>query len=361
VAALAILVLGTSGITDGEWARYGSNKAHDRSELQAKADQVAVTTQKTLNGYTDLIASARALFVQPGLISRAGFHRYVKDLNLYNRYKGIYGLGLISWVPADALPGFVAGWRADGEPGYAVAPAGSRPASCLASHFDHKNLHASIDLIGYDLCTVAPLVSVLNAATTTGKEQAVAEAELAPSPAFKENFVLVSPIFVGSPTTVAERRAQRIGWVATLIDGRQLLEAALGPAGAHLGAELFAGPRASSQNLDVDSPGYTPGAAGSVTEHFEGGGTWTMLIRPLAGAPGPANPLLAPGLVFLLAMTLDTALAGFVWDLGRGRLRAVRSYMESERRFQSMASCSPVGVLGLAENGSTRYVNRRLN
>src|ERR1700687_4127723 len=162
VAALAILVLGTSGISVGTWVWYGSNKDHNRSELRASADQIAATTKKTLDGYNDLIASTRALFVQPGLLNRAEFSRYVKDVDLYNRYKGIYGLGVISWVPAAALPDFVAGWRAEGEPAYAVAPAGSRPAYCLASYYDHKDLHSTIALIGYDLCTVSLLASVLN-------------------------------------------------------------------------------------------------------------------------------------------------------------------------------------------------------
>jgi diguanylate cyclase (GGDEF)-like protein/PAS domain S-box-containing protein len=362
VAALAILVLGTSGITAGTWVWYGSNKDHNRSEFQARADQIATSTKQTLAGFSDQIASVRTLFVHPGLITRAEFSRYVEDLDLYRRYRGIAGLGVISWVPAEALPGFVAGWRADGEPAYTVAPAGSRPAYCLASHFEHRDLHSSIALIGYDLCTVAPLFSVLNTAATTGKDQAVAEVALANVPAFRGNFVLASPIYSGDPTTVAERLAQRTGWVATLIDGRQVLKSALGPADAHLGVELFAGPRVSSQKLDVASARDLPrGAAGSVTEHFTSGGTWTMRIYPLPGGPGPTSPLEVPGLVFLMAMALNMALAWFVWDLGRGRLRAVRSYMESERRFQSMASCSPVGILELAGNGSTLYVNRRLN
>ena len=44
---LAILVLGTSGITVGTWVWYGSNKDHNRSELRASADQINLRRRLT--------------------------------------------------------------------------------------------------------------------------------------------------------------------------------------------------------------------------------------------------------------------------------------------------------------------------
>jgi diguanylate cyclase (GGDEF)-like protein/PAS domain S-box-containing protein len=136
----------------------------------------------------------------------------------------------------------------------------------------------------------------------------------------------------------------------------------LGPAEAHLGIELFTGSGVSAKQLVVSSPkGFKPIASGSVTEHFSGAGTWTLRIHTLPGAPGPSNPLVAPGLVFLTAVLLNFALATFVWELGQGRLRATRSFRVSERRFQSLASYTPVGILEMAEDGTTLYFNPRLN
>jgi diguanylate cyclase (GGDEF)-like protein/PAS domain S-box-containing protein len=66
-------------------------------------------------------------------------------------------------------------------------------------------------------------------------------------------------------------------------------------------------------------------------------------------------------LVFVTALLLNLALAAFVWDLGQGRLRATRSFRASERRFQSLASYTPVGILEMAEDGTTLYFNPRLN
>jgi diguanylate cyclase (GGDEF)-like protein/PAS domain S-box-containing protein len=303
-----------------------------------------------------------ALFTQPGLINNAEFHSYVKYLDLYRRYKGIYGLGFISWVPQAALPTFVAGFRADGDPGFSVAPAGTRSAYCLARQFDEQNLKTTISIVGYDVCTVPQLASVLDLATTTGKDQAVLESTLGPSAVFRGNFVLVAPVYSGDPTTVAQRRTQRIGWAAALVDGGQLLASALGPAEDHLSVDLFVGAEVSAKALVVSSPnGLKARATASVTEHFTAGGNWSVRVRALPGAPGPANPLEVPALVFLMALLLNLALAGFVWDLGRGRLRATRSYMESERRFQSIASYTPVGILEMAEDGTTQYFNPRLN
>jgi diguanylate cyclase (GGDEF)-like protein/PAS domain S-box-containing protein len=362
VAAVAILILGTVGISIGAWTWYQRNKEHNRAEVEANADQIVVTTKKTLDGYANQIASAVALFTQPGLIDRSEFHAYVNYLNLYNRFKGIYGLGLISVVPAASLPAFVAGWRSDGEPGYVVSPPGSRPDYCLVSQLDEKNLKSSIPLIGYDLCTVPKLVTVLGSSTASGTVRALAESSIASGPGFAGNFVLLAPVYSGHPATVAERESQHVGWAAALVDGSQLLDAALGPTESQVNVELFSGSVASKKQLVVTSPGGSQSSPqGSVVEHFTDSGTWTMLIRPLRGAPGPANPLEAPALVFIMAVLLNVALAGLVWDLGRGRLRARRSFMQSEERFRSLASCSPVGILELNQEGIAQYFNPRLN
>ena len=362
VAAVAIVVLGTAGISFGTWTWYGSNKSHNRSELEATGAQIAVSTRQTLDGYNGQIASAVALFTQPGLIDRTEFHNYVRYLDLYKRFKGIYGLGLVSVIPAAGLAAFVAGWRADGDPGYVVSPSGNRPTYCLASQLDQNNLQSSIPLLGYDLCTVPPLLSVLNSSTASGDVQAVAESSLAPGPQFAGNFALLEPVYTGNPTTLAERLAQRVGWVAALVDGRQLLTAALGTADPRVGVELFSGSVASAKNLVVSSPaGLKRSASGAVTEHVVDGGTWTIVIRPLHGGPGLGDPLLGPLVVFVTSLLLNLALAGLVWDLGRGRLRARALFTKSEERFESMASSSPVGILELSADGTAQYFNLRLN
>jgi diguanylate cyclase (GGDEF)-like protein/PAS domain S-box-containing protein len=360
VAAVAIVTVGTVGISLGTWTWYGSGKRHNRTELEADAAQVVFSTRQTLDGYNDQIASAAALFTQPGLIDRTEFHSYVKYLDLYNRYKGIYGLGLISWVTAANLPGFVAGWRADGDPGYTVSPpAGNRPAYCLVNDFDESNLVSAIPLIGADLCSFATVLPVLQDATTSGQQQSVAETSLVPGPAYVGNFLLVRAVYSGDPTTVAQRDAQRVGWVAALVNGGQLLKVALGS--DHMAVELFSGSVANAKDLIVSSPrGLKSGSRGAVTEHLVDGGTWTLLVRHLPGGPGPANPLVGPAIVFVTSILLNLALAVLVWDLGRGRLRARSSFMESEERFQSMASSSPVGILELSRDGTAQYFNRRL-
>ena len=282
LAAIAIVIFGTTGVTVGTWAWYDSNKNHNGVELRANAAQIAATTKKTLDGYNDQIASAAALFSQPGLVDPSSFHAYVASLDLYDRYKGIYGLGLISLVTAAQLPAFVAGWRASGDPGYAVAPPGARPTYCLVKEFDQQNLKTPVDLVGYDLCTFKTLLPVLGGATSSGTGQSAAESTLVPGPAYAGNLLLVSPVYSGDPITVAQRRAQSIGWVAALVDGRQMLQAALGPSRSHFGVELFAGSSTAAKQLVVSSPaGLEQGAAGSVTEHFTDSGTWTLRINPL--------------------------------------------------------------------------------
>jgi len=360
VGAIAIVVLGTTAVTTGSWAWYVSNKDHNHLQAESNAKQMTATISETLAGYADQTLSTAALFSQPVLPSHAAFQAYVRELDVYEHYRALQGLGFVSWVGLSALPAFVAQARADGLPDFSVAPAGTRPAYCVASYVAESGLQAPIPLTGYDLCTIPALAAQLDLATSSGQEQVVLEDTLAPSPAYKGNFVLVSPVYRGKPTSVAERQAQLVGWVAALVDGHALLSA-LGPSQAHTSVELFSASTPDPRQLVVASPAGTDvSTPGALVEHFTEGGQWTVLVRPLAGAPGPSNPLVAPAVVFLMALLFNLAMAGFVWDLGRGRSRAVHSFAESERRFQSMATCTPVGILEMDGAGTPQYFNPRL-
>ncbi len=359
VAAVAILVFGSVAVSAGTWGWYVSNRDHNRTQQVDQAKQLANSVGATLEDYSDQTASTAALFSQPGLLDHAAFRTYVRQADLNGRYPGLRGVGFISLVSDTALPAFVAQARGDGLPDFAVVPAGSRPSYCVASYVAVSGLIPPFPLLGYDLCTVPTMSQLLGVATETGKAQVILEDTLASGPAYRGNFVLVVPVYRGTPTTASQRQADLTGWVAALIDGHELL-GAMGPSGAHTSLELFSGGTTEQSKLVVASPAGSLGTDGANVVHFDEEGQWTLRVRPLAGAPGPANPLVAPGVVFGMALLLNIAMAGFVWDLGRGRLRAVRSFMESERRFQSMASCSPVGILELSTDGATQYLNPRL-
>jgi len=360
LSAVLILVAGSAAVTGGSWVWYTSNQQHNRMQSRSGADQIAATIREALDGYANQTASTGALFSQPDPLDHTAFAAYLGQLGVWARYPGLRGLGFISWVANDALPGFVAQARGDGLGGFTVSPAGSRPDYCVASYVAVSDLTTSFPLLGYDLCTVPGLTASLQLAVVTGKEQVVLEDALASGAEYRGNFVLISPVYRGTPTTASERQAQLLGWVATLVGGTQLLDD-LGPAATNLRLALYSGTTLMRRDLvvAVRAEGGGLGSDAEV-EHFTQGSAWTLVVRSLPGAPGPANPLLAPGVVFLMGLLLNFGMAAFVWDLGRGRLRAVRSLLQSERRFQSMASCSPVGILEIADDGVTRYFNPRL-
>ncbi|MGA2521311.1 MAG: EAL domain-containing protein [Acidimicrobiales bacterium] len=360
VAAIAILVFGSVAVTVGTWGWYVTNRDHNRTQRVSNANQLARSVGATLEDYSDQTASTAALFSQPGLLTHAAFGTYVRQADLSGRYPGLRGVGFISLVNQGALPAFVAQARSDGLPNFTVVPAGSRPSYCVASYVEVSGLSTPFPLVGYDLCTVPTLSQQLGVATETGQVQVILEDTLASGAAYRGNFVLVVPVYEGSPRTAAQRQAQVVGWVAALVDGRELL-GALGGAGSHTSLELFSGSTTEPSQLVVASPpGVDHTGANADVVQLDAEGRWTLRVLPLRGAPGPTNPLVAPAVVFFMALLLNIAMAGFVWDLGRGRLRAVRSFMESERRFQSIASCSPVGILELGTDGSTQYLNPRL-
>ena len=287
---------------DHRWD-VGSGTAPTRTttapKLRANAAQLAVTTKKTLDGYVGSDRQRR------GVVHAARSHRSGRVPRLREVP------GPLPPVQGDLrarlhllgsrrppLPAFVAGWRADGDPDFSVAPAGDvGPPYCLASQFDEQNLKTTISIVGYDVCTVPQLASVLDLATdqragpsgvgvrTRGLGRV--PGELPPG----------GPRLQRRPD---DRRRSDVhsasGWVAALVDGRQMLTAALGPTRAHLGVEpllrigvVVQGSWWSRLRAVLGADG-----TGSVTEHFTAAGTWTMRVHPLSGAPGPANPLAGP-------------------------------------------------------------------
>ena len=210
VAALAILLLGSVAITTGTLVWYRTNQSHNESQSRANASQIAVATRKTLDGYADQIAGTGALFSQPSQIGHAEFHSYLKSLDVYDRYPGLYGLGFVSKVPAADLPAFVAQANADGLPDFTVSPPGARATYCVSSYVDVNELSSPVPLAGYDLCTVPQLAPVLDEVGRTGAEKAVPESLLGPAPAFAGNFVLITPVYQGTPKDATERGVELV-------------------------------------------------------------------------------------------------------------------------------------------------------
>jgi len=360
VAAAVVLVAGSAAVTLGTLAWYDVNKAHNHEEFQATAQELAASVKGTLEGYGDQIASAGALFLQPQL-DRSMFHSCVENLDLYERYPGMYALGLISSIPAAQRATFLAAARGDGLPDFDISPAGVRPTYCVARFAETDGIASPVSLLGFDVCTIPKLTKLLDGARDTGGQQTAATTTLSNAKTYSGTFIIAAPVYRGDPTTLLQRRADLSGWVAALIDGRQLLHKALLAGLGQVGAQLYAGSSPTRGHLVVSTPTALTGSSGaSAVVHITDGGSWTVRMRALAGAPGPANPLLAPGIVFILGLLLNLGMAGFVWDLGRGRLSATRSFRASEERFRSMAACTPVGILEMTRDGRLQYCNPRL-
>lgn len=101
-----------------------------RFERQA-GDSKAVIEYRT-QFYADILFGLKALFASQGPVSRDQFHRFVKSLDLKNRYPGFDVVNYMTYVPAEDKNRFEEMVRHDtslspqGYPGFAIKPPGAR-------------------------------------------------------------------------------------------------------------------------------------------------------------------------------------------------------------------------------------------
>lgn len=101
-----------------------------RSAVHAQFDFVLRETvsriEQRMQGYAQMLRGVQALFATSPLRNRRALHDYVEGLQLDANFSGVQAIGIVEWVPAQALPGHAAAMQAAGFANYAIAPAGAR-------------------------------------------------------------------------------------------------------------------------------------------------------------------------------------------------------------------------------------------
>lgn len=229
VVGICLTVWSCNQVLDAQQARIQSN-------FQRDIDKVASDTNVRLQIYFDMLLSIKGAFAINDKVDREEFARYVRELNLTQRYPGFQAIQFVRHVrPAD-LDRFTEAVKNDtsldprGYPDFNVHPKIARGDHYIIEYTEP--LKGNENAFGLDLAGLAPHKAALELGRDTGKVVSTERIILVQDKTGQPGFVARAPVYrQGLPlNTVDERRAALVGWVAIVFRVNNLMREVIDPA-----------------------------------------------------------------------------------------------------------------------------------
>ncbi len=207
------------------------NHVHEemQTEFESRAHETIYLLEQRMLTYEKVLYGARGLFAASQSVERDEFRSYYNELELAGVHPGVQGLGFAMIVPQNLKDKHVADTRRQGLPQYTIRPEGVRDFYAPVYYIEPFDQENQISL-GYDLYSdldhptegdlepgerhnAMALSRDTGEAVLTGKLKLVSD--IGSDDYTQAGFLMFLPIYKhgGALDTVAERRANIIGWV----------------------------------------------------------------------------------------------------------------------------------------------------
>ena len=337
-----LLVISLS-ITYMMWRSEKQNASVDlKIDFDYRVREVDSRLDQRMKSYEQILRGVRGLFIGSETVTRKEFRSYVDSLHLGDNYPSSMGIGFVTIVPSAQKREHVAAMRAEGVSTYSIKPEGKRDIYTPVSFLEPlagKNL---FDL-GYDMYS-EPIRRAamgqardLGAAVNTGKLQLPIDDK--EDSRLQNDFLMYLPVYKkGAPTaTLAERRANIVGWVYASFRMTDLMSGVVGELASDVDIEIHDGDDLTDESMmyDPDLSGvggnpdalYTSNSRILIANHY-----WTVVIRSLYGFEIRADNG-NPTLVAYTGIGTSLMLALFTGMLVRSRGIAVQAAARINREL----------------------------
>ena len=333
-------------------------------EFKFRTAEIRSRIAERLDDCEQILLGTAGLFAGFNKVTRREFHDYVATLRLEQKHLGIQGVGFSLLIPAANLANHIESMRKEGFPQYKVYPAGVRDpwtAIVYLEPFKDRNLRA----FGYDMFSQPVRHAAMARARDTGQPALSGKVTLVQekNTDVQAGTLLYVPIYRHIPTaitTVAERRANIIGWVYSPYRMTDLISGVLGQLDIDFGVELFDG-----AGVDVHNLLYKSHAAGDIKHNAAfhqstlltiDGRQWTMVTHTLPHFDwqlqwGTAQIVASAGIMGSILLFLLT------WQLVYGRETALQIARQHETQFKTLFEQSLDAVILAHPNGNILAVN----
>ena len=212
--------------------------------------------RQRLRVYEQVLRAAAGLFAANGEVSRGQFHRFVDTLSLATLYPGVQGVGFAQAIRPQDRARHVKSVRAQGFPDYDIRPGGERDfytSIVYLEPFAGANLRA----FGYDMYSEPVRRAAMKQARDTARPAAsgkvVLVQESGQDPRY--GFLMYLPVYRLNSLheTIAERRANLLGWVYAPFRMEDFMHGLAQPQAGDLDIEIYDDGTIGKEALMFDS------------------------------------------------------------------------------------------------------------
>lgn len=291
-----------------------------------------------MQAYQQVLLGVQGLYNASLSVEREEFRTYVAALRLADHYPGIQGVGFSLIVPAAAKTRHVAAIRREGFPAYSIRPEGQRDlytSIIYLEPFTDRNLRA----FGYDMYSEPVRRAAMEDARDNGRMALSGKVRLVQESGGREQagVLMYLPVYRnGRPHgTVAERRANIIGWAYSPFRMDDLMRGIHGERAGDLDIEIYDGKETTAEALMYDSDEIRDAGPVSQTSPRStitieiAGHPWTIRIRALQGIHSRVDTK-RPALIAAAGFVISLLLTWLTWSLVTGRERAIAAVRERE-------------------------------
>jgi len=362
-------------ISWGVWSTVSENRERELHEyFDFRVRQAYILTEQRMAAQEQVLRGVKGLFVASRSIERDEFRAYVASLHLEENYPGIQGVGFAQIVPPAQKAKHIAAIRKEGFPHYFISPEGEREqytAIVYLEPFDWRNQRA----FGYDMYSEPVRRAAMEQARDTGQPALSGRVTLVQETQkdVQAGFLIYLPFYRnGMPhSTLAERRANIVGWVYSPFRMNNFAEGIYGERAADLDIEIYDGDKTTPETLLYDSnPEHDKRTFPELSKTLRldfAGHSWTMQVKAM---PSLASGILGQNtsLYFYEGAAVSLLLAWLALLLVSGRERAVqlardmnKALIHSEKRLRQTLDASRLatweydlknGLVHLSDNWS---------
>ncbi|MBI4938370.1 MAG: EAL domain-containing protein [Nitrosomonadales bacterium] len=366
------------------WRLYLNAQQNAKQTLQAQFDfrarSISNEIVKRMGTYEQVMRGVDGLFAHAGSVTRDEFHDYVERLDLKENYPGIQGIRFSPAVPLAEKTSHVAAMRRQGMGAYTIHPDGKRELYAPVVYIEPDDEINRV-IFGYDTYSdlehPQPGDSVAGArraamerARDTGKAALSGKIRLLfeTDQSAQASFLMFLPVYRHEAPhgTLAERRANIIGWVSSVFRADDLMDGILGHGDRDVDIDIYDGEAIHESSLMHDSDnsrfsrGNLPAAHFHATQQLDiAGRTWTMVVSSLPAFEtmqdtGKPQLIGVGGFVTGVMLTLLTWL--LLYDRARA-LRAAAALERESRKNRTLLRTAADGMYVFDTNGDMVQVN----
>lgn len=258
LTAWAIFALSLAITFCAYWFSNEQLRARIEEQFEFRAHEVDIAIAERMVIYEQALRSGVGLFNASGNVTRQEWRVFVESLQLRRRLPGIQGMGFAKPVPAQDVDAHTAAVRAEGFGDYRIRPEDERnyyTTILYLEPFDWRNQRA----FGYDMWSNDLRRQAMQRARDTGEAATSGIITLMQetSADVQKGFLMYLPVYRDAqvPGTVAERRAQFLGWVYAAFRAEDLMSGILGASETDIAFEVYDGQSLQKESLLFDSDG----------------------------------------------------------------------------------------------------------